>query len=120
MRTALCLAVAVQLVMLTGSASAHAMLERAEPAAGSTVATPPRQLVLTFTESVEPLFTTVQVRDPSGADVATGKPRTESGNGRKLILQLPVLGRGKYTVTWHALSVDTHKTEGSFQFIVGQ
>ena len=24
------------------------------------------------------------------------------------------LGPGAYTVTWHALSVDTHKTQGSF------
>jgi copper resistance protein C len=94
------------------------MLERAEPPVGGEVSAPPRQLVLTFSEGVEPLFTTVQVRDPSGADVATGKPRTEAGNDRKLVVQLPVLGRGKYSVTWHATSVDTHKTEGSFQFTV--
>jgi methionine-rich copper-binding protein CopC len=62
----------------------------------------------------------VQVRGPTGANVAIGKPHIESGNGRKLIVQLPVLGRGKYTVNWHATSVDTHKTEGSFQFTVGK
>jgi methionine-rich copper-binding protein CopC len=28
-------------------------------------------------------------------------------------------GPGSYRVQWHALSVDTHKTEGSFSFRVG-
>ncbi|MFZ0396695.1 MAG: copper resistance protein CopC [Methyloceanibacter sp.] len=27
---------------------------------------------------------------------------------------------GHYSVTWHALSVDTHKTQGSFSFQVGK
>jgi hypothetical protein len=28
-------------------------------------------------------------------------------------------GPGSYRVQWHALSVDTHKTEGRFSFTVG-
>jgi len=119
MRAAPFLAVAI-LLLSAAPAYAHAMLERTEPPVGSEVTASPMQLVLTFTEGVEPLFTTVQVRGPTGADLAVGKPHTEPGNGRKLIVQLPVLGRGKYTVNWHATSVDTHKTEGSFQFTVGK
>jgi methionine-rich copper-binding protein CopC len=117
-RTLLSLVIAI--LLPSTLVSAHAVLERAEPSVGSVVPTPPSQLVLTFTEGVEPLFTTVKVRDPTGADLAIGKPRTEPGNDRKLVVQLPVLGRGKYTVIWRATSVDTHKTEGSFQFTVGQ
>jgi methionine-rich copper-binding protein CopC len=30
------------------------------------------------------------------------------------------LSPGTYRVHWHVLSVDTHKTEGSFSFRVGQ
>jgi methionine-rich copper-binding protein CopC len=30
------------------------------------------------------------------------------------------LAPGSYSVTWHALSVDTHKTQGSFSFRVGK
>jgi methionine-rich copper-binding protein CopC len=116
MRALLCLAIA----MLPAPAFAHAFLERAEPPAGSEVSAPPQQLVLTFSEGVEPLFTTVQLRDPSGGNVQIGKPHTEAGNDRKLVVSLPSLGRGKYTVTWHATSVDTHKTEGSFQFTIVQ
>jgi methionine-rich copper-binding protein CopC len=119
MRAAPFLAVVI-LLLPVAPAYAHAMLERTKPPVGGEVTASPTQLVLTFTEGVEPLFTTVQVRDPTGADVAIGKPHTEPGNGRNVIVQLPVLGRGKYTVNWRATSVDTHKTEGSFQFTVGK
>jgi hypothetical protein len=115
MRAILCLAIAA---LLPAPAFAHAFLERADPPVGSEVSSPPQQLVLTFTEGVEPLFTTVGVRAASGGDVSIGKPHTEPGNDRKLVVQLPSLGPGKYTVTWHATSVDTHKTEGSFQFTI--
>lgn len=116
MRAALYLAVAT---LLSAPALAHAFLERADPPVGSEVNSPPQQLVLTFSEGIEPLFTTVQLRDPSGKDLPIGKPRTEHGNDKNLVVQLPSsLGLGKYTVIWHATSVDTHQTEGSFQFTI--
>jgi len=33
---------------------------------------------------------------------------------------LPQLKPGRYRVRWHVVSVDTHRTEGSFEFSVGQ
>jgi copper resistance protein C len=108
------------LAMLTAvsPAFAHAMLERASPLVGSEVPAPPHEITLTFTEGVEPLFSTIELRDATGTVVATGKPRTDQGNNRRLVVELPVLTGGTYTVTWHATSVDTHKTEGSYRFIV--
>jgi copper resistance protein C len=97
---------------------AHAMLERASPLVGSEVPAPPHEITLTFTESVEPLFSTIELRDAHGTAVATGRPRTQPQNNRRLVVELPTLASGTYTVTWHATSVDTHKTEGSYQFIV--
>ena len=76
--------------------------------------------MLTFTEGVEPLFSTIEVRDAEGTAVATGKPHSAAGNARRLVIDLPALQGGKYTVIWHATSVDTHKTEGSFQFSVAR
>ena len=109
---------ALAMLSATPPAFAHAMLERASPLVGSEVATAPHEITLTFTEGVEPLFSTIELRDAHGAVVATGKARTEQGNNRRLIVELPALGSGSYTVTWHATSVDTHKTEGSYQFTV--
>ena len=67
---------------------------------------------------MEPLFSTIELRDAHGTIVATGKPRAEQGNNRKLVVELPVLGSGSYTVIWHATSVDPHKTEGNYRFVV--
>ena len=39
--------------------------------------------------------------------------------GTRLVLGLKVAGDGTYIVTWHAVSVDTHKTQGSYRFVVG-
>jgi copper resistance protein C len=99
-------------------AFAHAFLERASPPVGSEIANSPPELSITFTEGVEPLFSTIEVRDANGAAVSTGKPHVSPDNNLRLILELPKLPPGTYTVVWHATSVDTHKTEGRYQFTV--
>ena len=48
-----------------------------------------------------------------------GKPHVAPGNDRRLVIDLPKLSAGTYTVIWHVTSVDTHKTEDSFTFHVG-
>jgi hypothetical protein len=103
-------------LLLASPAVAHAFLEHASPPVGSEVATAPHEIALTFTEGVEALFSTIEVRDTQGSPVATGKPRTEPNDKRRLVVELPVLHSGTYTVAWHVTSVDTHKTEGRFRF----
>jgi methionine-rich copper-binding protein CopC len=101
-------------------AAAHAMLDRASPAVGSTVASPPRSITLSFTENIEPAFSTVRVEDASGARVDQGKPQLDRGSRNVLRVNLKPLGPGSYKVIWKVLSVDTHRTEGSFGFQVGR
>jgi methionine-rich copper-binding protein CopC len=100
------------------SAFAHAFLERANPPVGSEIAASPPQVAISFTEGVEPLFSTIEVHGPNGATVPAGTPQVAPDNNRVLSVQLPKLPPGVYTVSWHVTSVDTHKTEGSFQFTV--
>jgi hypothetical protein len=97
---------------------AHAFLERASPPVGSEVASSPAELAITFTEGVEPLFSTIELRAPNGAQVPAGAPHTAPDDNRILSVALPKLPPGTYTVIWHATSVDTHKTEGNFRFTV--
>jgi len=108
---------AAMLAALPARADAHAFLEHASPAVGSTVPAAPPELALNFTEAVEPLFSAVEILDPRGGRVDTGKPHT-ADDGRRLIIALPKLGPGTYTVNWHVTSVDTHKTAGRFRFTV--
>jgi methionine-rich copper-binding protein CopC len=113
-------AVALVLAAVLGAppAMAHAFLERARPPVGSQVATPPQTVALSFTEDIEPRFSRIEVFDPQGGRVDTGDTRAEGG-GKILVVGVKPLAPGRYAVVWHVTSVDTHKTEGRFEFTVG-
>jgi copper resistance protein C len=111
-------ATSVLLAIMSGTAAeAHAFLDHAEPRVGSTVPTAPRELSLSFTQKLEPAFSSVEVSDGNGARVDLGKPSVSASVMR---VRLKQLSAGTYRVRWHVLSVDTHTTEGSFSFQVGQ
>ena len=101
-----------------GLAHAHAFLVRAVPAMGTTIAAAPARLILFYTEAVVPHFCQVTLRGPGGVAVPFGRPRPEAGHPRVLLVHLPHLVPGRYTVTWHAVARDTHRTEGRFAFTV--
>jgi methionine-rich copper-binding protein CopC len=103
--------------LISPAAFAHAFLDRSSPAVGSTVSDSPPALNLTYTEPVEPLFSTVQVTDAGGDRMDAGKPVPQD-DGRVLQVPLKKLPPGVYTVEWHVTSVDTHKTQGHFTFTV--
>ena len=81
-----------------------------------TVQSTPPELALWFTQKLEPAFSTVTVTDGSGQRVDTGKPNI---SGNEMRVPLRAGGSGTYHVSWEVLSVDTHKTQGSFTFQVG-
>jgi methionine-rich copper-binding protein CopC len=98
----------------TTIAQAHAMLDQASPAVGSSVSGSPGVIRLWFTEALEPRFSGAEVTGPSGSRVGGGG----SASGNQLSVSVPHLAPGTYHVHWHVISVDTHKTEGSFTFDV--
>ena len=110
----------VFLLAAAGAAFAHAHLDRASPAVGSTVATAPKEVVLWFTNQLEPAFSSIEVRDEKGASVQAGKASVDRRNRTQLRLPLKTLSPGTYKVMWRVLSVDTHRTQGDFTFRVGQ
>lgn len=112
--------IAVLITALSGGspAFAHAFLKKSAPPVGRSVSPAPKFLLLTFTEDLEVPFCSVQVSDSAGSNDAAGKPQAVPGHPDQLQIPLNITKPGKITVTWHALSVDTHKTEGSFSFIV--
>ena len=104
-------------LLVANEASAHALLDRAEPRVGNKVATPPHEVTLWFTQKLEPAFSNVTVTNAAGQRVDAGKPRI---SGNQMSVSLRPGGTGTYHVTWHVLSVDTHTTDGNFTFQVGQ
>lgn len=105
------------LLFATGEASAHAMLDHAEPRVGNKVAATPLEVTLWFTQKLEPAFSTITVTDAAGQRVDTGKTRV---SGSQMSVSLRPGGSGTYRVNWHVLSMDSHTTDGSFTFQVGQ
>jgi copper resistance protein C len=96
---------------------AHAFLDHASPAVGSTVPTAPETVTMWFTQELEPAFTTAPVTDASGNTVDAGGPaKVDPKDPTELRVALKKLSPGTYTVSWHALSVDTHTTTGHFTF----
>jgi copper resistance protein C len=99
-------------------ARAHAFLDHAAPAVGSTVRAPPAQVRLWFTQPLEPAFSTVRVVDRSNRRVDRGDAKVDARDGTTLQVSVPALAPGRYRVVWRVLSVDTHVTEGDFTFDV--
>lgn len=114
------IATAASLAVICGAttAFAHAQLEKATPPVGGTVASA-TEIRLTFSEGVEPRFSKVTVTGRGGAAVSLGAATTEPDNQAVLIVPIAkALGAGIYKVRWQAVSVDTHHTQGTFQFTV--
>ena len=98
---------------------AHAFLDHASPAVGSSVPSAPAAVTMWFTQQLEPAFTTATVTDQAGNPVDTGPAQVDAKDPTVLRVPLKKLPPGTYTVAWHALSVDTHTTTGHFIFTVG-
>jgi copper resistance protein C len=99
------------------AAHAHAHLDHAIPPVDGTVAVAPQDVALFFTENLEAAFSSVEVTDGSGARVDQGKAQI---SGNTMRIGLKSLEPGSYKVRWHAVSVDTHTTEGGYTFHIGQ
>jgi len=97
-------------------ADAHAFLDHAMPAVGSTIHTPPPQVKVWFTQRIEPAFSAVQVFDAGGKRVDKADARVDLADPTLLVVTLPRLAPGTYRVKWRVLSIDSHATEGDFRF----
>lgn len=97
---------------------AHARLEKADPAAGSKPAAPVAEVNLYYSEALEPAFSKATLTDNEGRlieAVSAVDPREPT----HLVLSPKTpLGVGTYDLNWRVVSVDTHKTQGSFKFEV--
>jgi methionine-rich copper-binding protein CopC len=102
------------------SASAHAQLVRAEPAAGGNVSKAPSEVTLHFNERLEGALSSAVVRDAAGKQVDKGNAAVDKKDRRIIRISLPDLEPGVYKVEWRAVSADTHKVNGDFTFKIGE
>jgi methionine-rich copper-binding protein CopC len=118
MRNAIIAAAAVAALAAAGPAAAHARLIQASPKNGATVA-PPKQLRLTYSESIVPAGSKVSVATAKGVAVASGPIALDPKNKRVVLAPFTgPLAPGAYKVTWHMKTEDGHETDGDFGFTV--
>lgn len=115
---AVCALVFLSSTLVTPSVLAHAHLKQQIPAADSLV-TAPKALTLNFSEGIEPGFSGVVVTDAQKQVIRTGTATRDEKNKAQLTVPLEqTLTSGIYQVDWHVVSVDGHKTAGSYHFSV--
>ena len=105
---------AVLALATAGPARAHAVPVHVEPPPGSTLATAPAEVDVTFDGPVRAGPRNAAVAD-DGADALCGRPRVL--RGRTLVVPLrPRLPPGVYSVRWSVVSDDGHEEEGVLAF----
>lgn len=113
--------VAALLFALVGTAPAfaHAHLISETPADKAVVTVAPTMLTLKFSEGVALKFTGVKVVGSDNAPVPLGTESLDPNDGTALTVPLAAaLAPGLYSVAWHALSNDGHKSSGAYTFTV--
>ena len=71
-----------------------------------------------FSEGVEPALSKIEVKNSDGKSVGKDDTHIDAGDTKLLIVSVSDLASGTYTVTWHVVADDTHKTHGDFEFSV--
>jgi len=100
------------------SALAHSMLVKAEPPRRSVLTKSPTQVRLWFNEKIEGDYASLVVLDAQKQSITDAKPTLAPDDQKSIVLPLPELAPGKYSVKFRVLSVDGHVVEATFDFTV--
>jgi copper resistance protein C len=103
---------------LPSPAWAHAFLDHSDPKVGGTVTQSPAEVKIWYTQEVEPAFSSIAVQNAQGREVDKKDVHLDAQDKSLLEVSLPKLPPGTYTVSWHVVSVDTHRTQGRFKFSI--
>ncbi len=117
-RVILSAVMAIALVLPATSALAHSMLVKAEPPRRAVLAKAPVQVRLWFNEEIEGDYASLVVFDAEKRSVTQSKPQLAQDDPKSIVLPLPELAPGKYSVKFRVLSVDGHVLDSSFDFTV--
>src|SRR5919199_6022782 len=109
------LVVAALALVTAQPAFAHATFLRSTPANGAVLARAPREVRVEFDDDVRVGKRNAAIRN-GGGSVLAGRPRVVAG--KTLVLRVPHLRDGDYTVRWSVISDDGHQEEGVLAFAV--
>ncbi|HET7583027.1 MAG TPA: copper resistance CopC family protein [Candidatus Limnocylindria bacterium] len=114
----------IALLLLTllaaAPAAAHAELVDASPPDGARLATVPDEVVLHFSDELDPADSSFTLTGPDGAAAGTGSVDLEVADRNVLRGRVSDVGTGTYRVDWVSVAADGHEERGTLSFTVGQ
>jgi len=118
--TKLCRPFACALVLMLAAvqfalAHAHPMVMKPAPDSAGPA---PGSISITFSEALEPKFSSIQLTDEKGKSADSEASRPNVNDPKTLFLAVPRLAAGTYIVHWVSVAVDGHRLEGSYKFTV--
>lgn len=107
-------------MVITREAAGHAAPVAIEPAENAVLAEAPHEVVIRFSERVDPQASTLEVLDAHGQRVDHGGATVDPADPWRYHVGVHGLTDGVYTVTWRVMSADDgHVTHGAHVFAVG-
>ncbi|WP_244071407.1 copper resistance CopC family protein [Nitrosomonas sp. PY1] len=97
---------------------AHAALVKSDPPRRATLSASPKQIQLWFNEKIEGAYASVVLLDSNKKALTENNPEVVADDPKSLVLSIPEIGTGKYTIQYRVMSVDGHVIESSFDFNV--
>lgn len=110
--------VMLSLLFQVNSVMAHATLVKSDPPRRASLSSPPKQIQLWFNEKIEGSYASVSVLDSNKNSITENSPEVVTDDPKSVILNLPQIEPGRYTVQYRVMSVDGHVIESSFDFNV--
>ncbi|WP_218038351.1 copper resistance CopC/CopD family protein [Acrocarpospora pleiomorpha] len=104
-------------LLLPGTADAHAVLKSTDPTDGQVLAQAPRTITATFNEAISLAPKGNQLLDSAGRPVPAD---IRSVNDTVIYTPASTLAEGTYIVSWRVISADTHPVGGGISFSVGK
>ena len=109
----------VLLGLAAAPAAGHAIRLSTSPPDGSVLGSAPKEVTVTFSNSIRPGPRNAVIRNSNGADVTAGEPTIR--DRRTLVIPLRAdLEDGVYTARWNIVSDDGHSQEGVLAFAIGE
>jgi methionine-rich copper-binding protein CopC len=109
-------ALLIVLAALAGQSAAHSLLVESVPAHGAKLATAPQSALLRFNARIEPALARVSLLE--GRQHRTALKVGRDSVADRIIVPLPPLAPGVYSLAYKVLAVDGHVTKGVVQFTV--
>lgn len=108
----------IMALMYTGQVFAHASLVKAEPARRAVLSTAPIQVRLWFNEEIEAAYASLSVLDENKKPITDNKVVVHPEDPKSIVLDLPAMQAGQYTVKFRVLSVDGHVVDSEYNFTI--